>query len=231
MVTIDLAEFDAHKRIMGRLENGPFILELPTVFSLVCLPNNTSIDQLNKAKVRGNNKYYGSLIGNLTNFYKLLLPEIIPPGFSRANKFTELNGSFIRGKITKDTFNSATVKNGTHQGLLLEGPIQELSSAIELNFQEQSDPNLYNLQSYSAPICTSANISGDPNGSITRLEKALEFAEQRNIELVVTIDEKLKKSNRGSYPILWFRENKITIERSGPDLGRFRSIVESTMKE
>ncbi len=71
MVTIDLAEFDAHKRIMGHLENGPFILELPTVFSLVCLPNNTSIDQLNKAKVRGNNKYYGSLIGNLTNFYKL----------------------------------------------------------------------------------------------------------------------------------------------------------------
>ena len=231
MVTIDLAEFDAHKRIMRHLEHGPFILELPTVFSLVCLPNNTSIDQLNKIKIRGNNKNYGSLIGNLTNFYKLLLPEIIPPSFSGADELTKLTGAFIRGKIAEQTFNSSTVKNGTHQGLLLEGPIQDLSSAIEVNFREQSDTALYNHRSYSAPICTSANLSGDPNGSITSLEKALEFAEHRNIELVVTINEKLKKHNRGSYPILWFKENNITIERSGPELSRFRSIIENIMQQ
>jgi len=229
MITIGLTEAGAHKEIMRHLEKGPFILELPTVFSLVCLPNDVSIEQLNKIKIRGDKKNYGSLIGNLTNFFNLLRPEIIPSSFSGAADLTKLNGSFIRGKITEDTFNSATVKKGTHQGLLLEGPIQELSSAIELNFLNQMDSSLYNHQNYSAPICTSANISGDHNGSITSLDNALEFAERRNIDLLVTINENLKKQERGSYPILWFKENNITIERPGSDLSHIRSIAEGIM--
>ena len=218
MQIIDLDDFDSVNTILTHIQNGPIVLELPTVFSIVCLPTSESIEQMNQIKARRAGKNYGSLIGNLEPFYNLLQKEIRSGEFSNLTDLYKLNGTFIRGKITHDSFNSETVRNGTHQGLLLTGPIQHLCASIEENFQSIADPELYDNKQYSAPICTSANLSGDPSGSITELKDALEFAKNRGVELVVTIKEGLKSKHKGSYPIVWLKENEFTIERNGPGL-------------
>ena len=218
MQIINLDDFDSVNTILTHIQNGPIILELPTVFSIVCLPTSKSIELMNQIKARRAGKNYGSLIGNLEPFYNLLQKEIRLGEFSNLTDLYKLNGTFIRGKITHDSFNSETVRNGTHQGLLLTGPIQNLCASIEENFQSIADLELYDNKQYSAPICTSANVSGDPNGSITELNKAIGFAKNRGIELVVTLNKNLKSQQKGSYPIVWLKENEFTIERNGPGL-------------
>ena len=218
MQIINLNDFDSVNTILTHIQNGPIILELPTVFSIVCLPTSKSIELMNQIKARRAGKNYGSLIGNLEPFYHLLQKEIRSGEFSNLTDLYKLNGTFIRGKITHDSFNSETVRNGTHQGLLLTGPLQNLCASIEENFKSIADLELYDNKQYSAPICTSANVSGDPNGSITELNKAIGFAKNRGIELVVTLNKNLKSQQKGSYPIVWLKENELTIERNGPGL-------------
>ena len=69
-----------------------------------------------------------------------------------------------------------------------------------------------------AKICTSANLSGQ--GSITELEKAIEFGEAREIPLFVSHNN--MNDEKGSFPIFSFNGEKVSILRKGPGLNRIR---------
>jgi hypothetical protein len=79
-----------------------------------------------------------------------------------------------------------------------------------------AEPGLFGLRPYSAAICSSANYSGDPAGSIVEESRALAFARERGVSLVVRCEP--PQGAVGSYPILWLRRDRITVERLGPGL-------------
>jgi hypothetical protein len=89
---------------------------------------------------------------------------------------------------------------------------------LEAAFSEAADPELFGGHSFSAPLITSCNVSGDPLGSITDEARALEFMSDRGVELWVRPAE--SSSESGSYPILALGREGITVGRDGPGLDR-----------
>ena len=85
---------------------------------------------------------------------------------------------------------------------------------MEIELSRTISPSPFFSFNHYAPICSSANISGDPHGSITSKQKALEFAKSRNIKLFV--HSKLNALEQGSYPIFSIKHNlQVKIERKG----------------
>ena len=197
-------------------ENPVFMLQLPSVYALVAPPTQDGVEALHRAKHRLPGKLYGSAIGNLHNFLTLAIPDMLPTHFhDYPNNAVCMEGAFMRLVVDYSEINSPCVFEGTHQGLLLpEGPIRQLFRFIEIEFQEHYSEALFPGKQYTAPICTSANISGDPLGSIVDEDRALRFATEQEISLVVMCNE--EQEEKGSYPIFYFRGNRVSIERKGP---------------
>ena len=64
---------------------------------------------------------------------------------------------------------------------------------------------------YNPVICSSANISGDKKGGITDLETAIDFAKERQIQLIIKNEDNF--TPRGSYPIFQIEGDTIQIVR------------------
>jgi tRNA A37 threonylcarbamoyladenosine synthetase subunit TsaC/SUA5/YrdC len=193
-----------------------FMLQLPSVYALVAPSTTRGVEALNRAKCRIPGKIYGSAVGELSPFMALAIPNMLPNEFRLyPNAAQCMEGSFMRLVVDHSEVNTSTIEIGTHQGLLMpEGHIRDLFRIIERSFQEQPSAELFPGKSFTAPLCTSANISGDPLGSIVTEDRALRFAEEQGISLVVRSDE--TQVEKGSYPIFYFRSNEVTIERRGP---------------
>ena len=144
----------------------------------------------------------------------MAMPHRLPHELSKPESLDCMTGAFMRFFVQHDNFNSPVIRNGTHQGVLVEGPHRAMFKAIETAFASQAEPALFGGHHFSAPLCTSANRSGDPLGSITDWERAYAFAKERKIGLVVRCEP--AKNAKGSYPIFSFHANKVTIERQGP---------------
>ena len=98
---------------------------------------------------------------------------------------------------------------------------------LEAAFQEMAEPELFGGHTFSAPLITSCNVSGDPLGSITDEARALEFMRARGVELWIRPAEVATES--GSYPILELREEGIYVGREGPGLEQIlRSMPEGS---
>jgi tRNA A37 threonylcarbamoyladenosine synthetase subunit TsaC/SUA5/YrdC len=193
-----------------------FMLQLPSVYALVAPSSSCGVDALNRTKRRLPGKLYGSAIGDLSKFLALAIPEELPDEF-RSNPTAAqcMEGAFLRIMVDHVHLNTPSIHAGSHQGLLLpNGPIRRLFQFIEHTFQDRIDKALFPDKEYSAPLCTSANVSGDPLGSIVDEERAIRFAEQQGVSLIVTCQE--AQHEKGSYPIFYFQGNKATIERQGP---------------
>ena len=67
---------------------------------------------------------------------------------------------------------------------------------------------------FAAPLCTSANISGHPDGSIVAWDRAYAFGVERGIPLVVQCEP--DRGLVGTYPIFWLQRDRVRIERDGP---------------
>ncbi|AEE52924.1 hypothetical protein [Haliscomenobacter hydrossis] len=195
-------------------KEGVLLLQMPAVFVLLAPATPKGVESLNQTKLRLPQKNYGTAIGDIQKFHALASPGSLPHELKRAEDLNRLTGAFIRFAIGRSSFNSAAVRAGTHQGVLVDGPHRDLFKAVEQSFAQQADPALFCGHTFSAPLCTSANLSGDSLGSITDWDRAYRFARQRHLSLVIRCEA--APGENGSYPIFYFKDDQATIERHGP---------------
>jgi len=232
LVHLDIHHAEAQSALM-RVMHSDYpvaVVQFPAVFALLAPSTPLGVEALNDSKQRLNGKHYGSAIGSLKDFAALADKAYLPSAFhSDIDSMRALEGAFIRLKVTQPDFGSAAVTRGTHQGLLLpEGPHRKLFCMLEQGFQMQSGNPLFDGARYFAPLCTSANISGDTAGSILDFERAMAFAEQRNLQLLITSSNTAAQES-GSYPIFAFEQNTVRIMRHGPSQERILHALPSSI--
>ena len=126
MREVHIGDSDTLSAVIDTLQHDVVMVQMPTVFVLLAPPNHDGVWRLNRTKGRLPNKNYGTALGDLESFYKMALPATLPPELDSVEGLKVLSGAFIRITVAAESFNSAMVRNGTAQGLLLEGPHREL---------------------------------------------------------------------------------------------------------
>ena len=190
------------------------MFQLPTVYTLIAPPTQAGAQALNHAKKRLPEKNYGSAIGNLNVFHRLANKGSLPEELDSPEKLELFSGAFMRIDVGDSDFNSVLVRSGTHQGLLLNWPFRDVFIELEKAIKPMVEPELFQGKSYASVLCTSANLSGDPKGSITKWSRARRFARNRAIKLVIRTHS--TEDVLGSYPIFYLTPNKVEIKRHGP---------------
>ncbi len=214
MKEVDIDDSGVFEEIFSHLSTSVVMLQMPTVFVLLAQATPNGVDLLNAAKTRLPNKNYGTALGSLSNFYDVADLTTLPSTIDTKEKLEVFNGAFLRISVGSDELNTALVRNGTHQGLLLGGRHRQVFRKIEEHFSKNAGNELFGGKSFYAPLCTSANVSGDPSGSITYWDRAWQFGKERQIPLVIRSSE--VSGSMGSYPIFWIKRNSISLEREGP---------------
>lgn len=228
MNILDIGAPGAIERAVEAIQAEAIVVQLPTVFVLLAAPTARGAAQLDRAKTRLPGKNYGSAIGSLGAFWALADPEQLPPAFSAAADFEPMTGSFIRVRVQGRDFQSTTVRDGSHQGLLLDGVHRQLFRRIEASFAGPPPDPIWGGGDYRAPLCTSCNLSGDPEGSIVSLPRALAFAESRGVGLVLT--GPASAGALGSYPIFGFEPQRVVVHREGPGLDAFKRRIPAALR-
>lgn len=193
---------------------GVIMLQMPAVYVLIAPATRAGAAKLDLVKRRQPMKNYGTAIGELSSFHAMAMPGQFPAELTAPESLNCLSGAFIRMAVGPEDLHSSAVRGGTHQGVLVEGPHRELFKAIEHSFAKQAEPALFGGHRYTAPLCTSANWSGDPLGSITDWGRAAHFAKERHLGLIIRCEP--AEGEAGSYPIFHFKGNTVSIERHGP---------------
>jgi tRNA A37 threonylcarbamoyladenosine synthetase subunit TsaC/SUA5/YrdC len=223
MREVHISDSETVNAVIDTLHHDVVMLQMPTVFVLLAPPNSDGVERLNQTKIRQPNKNYGTALGDLESFYTMALPGTLPPELDSVERLKVLTGAFIRIAVAPATFNSAMVRSGTAQGLLLEGPHRELFKEVERSFKDVVEPDLVAGHQFAAPLCTSANISGHPDGSIVSWGQAYRFGVERNIPLVVRCEP--QPGLVGSYPIFWLQHDHVRIERGGPRMEELKAAL------
>ncbi|MBO9155196.1 hypothetical protein ACFOTA_23505 [Chitinophaga sp. GCM10012297] len=204
------------------IHRHPILIQLPSVYALLAAPTTEGARQLDDCKMRLAGKNYGTAIGSLRSFLAQARQETLPAQFNTGKHFSGMTGSFIRLQFRNAGFHSKTIRSGTHQGLLLDGVLRELFRQVENSFRHYAPDEIWEGKNYGGPLCTSCNISGHHEGSITALDKAMKFAQQRNIPFIITATA---AGEKGSYPIFGFAEDGVRIHREGPGMEHFKQQV------
>ena len=211
--------------VFNALSNNAVLVDLGSVFALVSMPTAKGVSQMNAIKNRLSNKYYGSLVGDVKKFIQHskgsdeLKNKLVTAGLSG-----ELNNAFIRLPWAEESFSTEIVHLGTHQGLVLSEPFK--SFALDLERETLHREGSPSNPKFNWLLGSSANISGDPNGSITTLDKALSFGEQRGIELLIRFEVDSEKFEKGSFPIIECTEKSYRVCREGPGINRISKNME-----
>jgi hypothetical protein len=228
MKVVDIHHRDAFDLALEEIHRGPIVVQLPTVFVLLAAPTQHGARQLDASKTRLSGKNYGTAIGSLELFLAQAVPTNLPEGFSTPADFERMTGSFIRLQFRNTGFQSSTMRDGTHQGVLLDGVHRELFRRIEASFANAAPDPMWGEANYAAPLCTSCNVSGDPDGSIVRLDKALQFSRAQGVRLVLSCRE--TASQLGSYPIFGYERHKVSVHRDGPYLNDFKAHIPQSLR-
>ena len=213
----------AAEAALDTLAHSVVMVQMPAVFVLLAPPNSDGVAWLDRIKRRLPGKNYGTALGSLEAFYSMAARETLPPELDSVTGMSRLTGAFIRVSVAPESFNSPLVRAGTHQGLLLEGPHRALFRAIEAGLYPVAEPALLGGHRCGAPLCTSANISGHPDGSIIAWERARAFGIERGVPLVLRCDP--MPGLVGSYPIFWLQRERIRLEREGPGMEALRAAL------
>ncbi len=229
MKMIHIEDHGAIETIVEQVRHEAVLLQLTTVYALVSAPTQRGVEQLNALKDRLSGKNYGTLIGRADRFIEQALPGALPESFNSAEQLEEMCGAFVRTAFTDSNFDSPVIRAGTHQGLLLEGAHRELFCRVEEDLASDVDRDLWNGCEVSSLLGTSANLSGDPLGSITDFERAEQFARDRGVGLFVRCETSIDE--KGSYPILEFAGNQVSVHRDGPGLERLIGNLPSDMRQ
>jgi tRNA A37 threonylcarbamoyladenosine synthetase subunit TsaC/SUA5/YrdC len=227
MRVMHISEPGVAEAAIEAIRRDAILVQLPTVYVLLAPATRQGVAWLDRSKQRLPNKNYGTAIGDLERFAAMVQPGARPPELEMTERLTILTGAFIRCRVAPADFNSPMVRQGTHQGVLLEGPHRELFRAIEAGLADMSDPDLLAGHAFTAPLCTSCNMSGDPLGSITDWERARQFASERAVPLVIRGGAATGQA--GSYPIFALERDRITIEREGPRLAEIQAALPSRL--
>ncbi|WP_280155580.1 hypothetical protein [Piscinibacter sp. XHJ-5] len=228
MRLVDIRHRDAMSMAVAEIHERPVVVQLPAVFVLLAAPTTAGAAQLDRAKTRLPGKHYGTAIGSLDRFLAQADPAHLPPGFSQAEDFMRMTGTFSRVRFRGLDFDSPTIRGGTHQGVLLNGLHRSLFERIEASFLTGAPDPIWGGHNYCAPLCTSCNISGHPDGSIVELEKALAFARDRGVRLVITGPQ--RSADLGSYPIFGYERDRVRVHRVGPGLEAFKQKIPPALR-
>lgn len=211
------------KEIFDYLKAGPILLDLGCVYALVSLPTSKGKLDLDYLKSRLPGKTYGSMVSDFALFLKESdLAENIKTSLLDSQNPNRLEGSFIRLPWKQSEALNTFTKNGTHQGLIVPEPIRSFCQNMESHFLEDK----LNRRGFSRLICTSANISGAPSGSITSLDRVRIFGKEREVSLLVRFKLEANEE-RGSFPIFSIDKEGYTIERKGPKFLQFENQLMS----
>lgn len=221
MREVALTDRGVAAEVLDALAHTVVMLQMPTVFVLLAPPTAQGVAALNRTKTRLPRKNYGTALGSLANFYRMATRGALPTELDSVEGLSRLSGAFIRMRVAPASFESPLVRGGTHQGLLIDGPYRDLFTQIEAGLAHLSEPALTGGHHFSAPLCTSANISGDPDGSITQWDRAYAFGVDREVPLVVRSG--VNSETSGSFPIFWLQHDRIQIPRPGPGVEEIRA--------
>lgn len=224
---IDITHPASMRIVEQAIHHHPVLVQLPTVFALLAAPTTEGARQLDQCKMRLEGKNYGTAIGRLHTFLAQAQRASLPASFNTAQHFSCMEGSFIRLRFRHQRFQSPSIRNGTHQGLLLSGPFRKLFMRIENSFEHYPPDDMWGGNNYGAPLCTSCNISGHPDGSIVSLDKAQEFARERGIPFIITT--KYTAEEKGSYPIFGFSREGVSIHRGGPGMEEIAAKMQGAL--
>jgi hypothetical protein len=199
------------------------LLELPAVYALIAPGSSNGVRALDAAKLRRPEKTYGSIIGDPSAFLTLAERGALPPDWERnPGEIERCEGAFIRTRVhASASIPPALLRDGTHQGLLLPcGAIRTFIQRLEKGLGNLSGP-----ERGVSILATSANLSGDPEGSITDEKKALAFAHARRLTTWIRLNptdssRASSEAEKGSYPILEFHGRTVWVRRTGPGLKR-----------
>jgi len=204
--------------VVDALCQGAIVVDLNHVFAVVALPNERGAESLSVVKNRKPGKCYGSLI---TDVHPFLNNSILDP--ETKSRLTHcmvhgiLDNAFVR-MPWGNSENPHLTLNGTHQGLKTTEPILSFCRLIEQHLIQHGDGFMMeNL------ICSSANISGDPRGSITERIDAIQFGEKRGVSLFVEFDFPKTDVEPGSFPIFSFQNMSFSVARTGPRCNEIQS--------
>lgn len=228
MKILDIREPGAIDLAAQAVHQAPIVVQLPTVFVLLAAPSSAGAAQLDRAKARLAGKNYGTAIGALERFLAQARPDELPHEFRGAAPFGAMTGTFIRLRFRDPAFDSSAVRAGTHQGVLLDGVHRALFRSIESSFLDAPADPLWGGVNYAAPLCTSCNESGHPEGSIVAEDRAVDFARSRGLALLLTGPS--AEGELGSYPIFGFERDRVRIHREGPGLARFKSRIPERLR-
>jgi hypothetical protein len=228
MKEIEVTQSGIAEVCLEAFQSFPVVMvQFPEVFGLMAIPNAEGVMGLNRVKSRLPEKYYGSVIGDATRFFRMGNSAGNQDYIPSAEAYKKLEGAIIRIRIGEEGQSTSASRNGTHQGLILQvGPIRNFFREIELKLAPFADSALFLGHNYSAPLCTSANESGHPDGSITDLETARLFGKERGIPLLIRSSQP-GTGQMGSFPVLALEKSKIVVERNGPGLEEIISRFES----
>jgi len=212
--------------VFNALSKNAVLVDLGSVFAVVSMPTTKGVNHMNAIKKRLPNKYYGSIVGDVKKFIQHSKgSDELKNKLITATLKGELNNTFIRLPWAKESFSTEIVNLGTHQGLILAEPFKSFALDMEGEITQREERHSAN-STFNWLLGSSANISGDPNGSITTMDKALSFGEQRGIELLIRFEIDSNHFEKGSFPIIECAEKSYRVWREGPGINRIRKNIE-----
>lgn len=232
---IEITDSQADEHIARHFGRCPIVVQLPTVFAVVAPATHSGAHLLDRCKDRLPGKYYSVLIGDLARFLRLstgtalseyLLDSTRP---DRIDAFAgDLESTFLRNQVAARISSSRTLCEGRLQGLTLGGLLKEKMRLME-SLSERLPGRLFGPEHgrYCAPIASSCNMSGDPDGSTDDFGRALDFARRRGVGLVLTNPS---GEGGGSNPILGICGTEVETLREGPGESEKRHLLERWLR-
>jgi hypothetical protein len=225
MRILDLETQATMGAVMDELHTRPVLVQLPQVYALLAPATLAGAEGLNRLKARLPGKSYGTAVGRMQSFWEMIDGRSLPESIQDPAVIDAVPDVFYRCKIAEAETETAAVRQGTHQTLVLGGRLRELMRCVEEAFESQAEPEMFGGHHFSAPLITSCNVSGDPLGSITDEVRAREFCDQRGVGLWVRGSS--TSCEQGSFPILELGPAGIGIGREGPGLDRILKSIHS----
>jgi tRNA A37 threonylcarbamoyladenosine synthetase subunit TsaC/SUA5/YrdC len=235
---LDIEDTTAVDAAVAHIRHHAIIVQLPTVFALFAMPNRDGVAMIDAAKDRKPGKNYGTTAGDIERFFGMssntsalakAVRQAGPDHSSRKQLLGRISGSFLRIKVGPASLETPTVRGGSHQSLLLDGLHGQFFDALEHRLIGLADPSLYGGHAFAAPICSSCNISGDPDGSITSFDRAHEFAVRRAIPLIIR--SRVTNSELGSFPVFELSDRAVIVHRNGPRVQELKAELEAMLTE